>query len=120
MPSIYVQDGYTLRGSVPADKDGVYPAVRFSYRPATHGIRFEYADATGPGARAKCAAAIVCRQLVSLEVLDGDNPPQPVTLTEEQLAKTPLHADLFLALFNHVMGYVGPDVSEKEKNSPPG
>jgi hypothetical protein len=107
--SIFVSDGMTFRGEVPA-APGIYPAVSFTYRPATFDVRTEYGSAVGPE-RAKVAAEILSRQVKEVKV-DG----QAIRLTPGQASK--LHVGLFAALFDAVMGYVGP-AADTEKNSSP-
>jgi hypothetical protein len=120
MPSVYIQDGFTLRKKIPAHTAGLYPAARITYRPAGPDIRFEYQDTAGAGgaARFDCAARIISRQVVEFAVDDGSH-PAPVKLYPEQVKK--YHADLFMAVFNAVMGFSDPDREEQEdaeKNSP--
>jgi hypothetical protein len=106
--SIFVQDGMTFTGKVPASP-GVYPAVSFTYRPATFAVRAEYGAAAALE-RQSVACQIVSRQV---QTLTAEGEPEPIRLTPEQAAK--LHANLFGAIFDHVMGYVGP-ASDAAKN----
>ena len=112
-PSIFIADGYTLKGRVPA-APGLYPAVEFTYRPATHGAFAEVANAA-PADREDVVCRVLCKHLVDLRV-EGDG--QAVKLNAAQAAK--LHRGLFQALFDTVMGYAGPDVGAMEGNSSPG
>jgi hypothetical protein len=106
--SIFVSDGMTFRGEVPA-APGVHPAVSFTYRPATSAVRFEYRNAL-PAESNAVACRIVSRQVQTMSV-GGE---QPFRLTPEQCGQ--LHAGLFNAIFDYVMGYTGP-AADEAKNS---
>jgi hypothetical protein len=105
--SIFVTDGQSFRGEVAAVA-GVHPAVSFTYRPATSAVRFEYRNAL-PAESNAVACRIVSRQVQTVNV-GGE----PFRLTPEQCGQ--LHAGLFNAIFDHVMGYAGP-AADVEKNS---
>lgn len=108
--SIFIADGYTLKGRVPACP-GLYPAVEFTYRPATHAAFAEVA-AAAPQDREDVVCRVLCRHLGDLRI-GGDG--QPFRLNVAQTAK--LHRGLFQELFDTVMGYRGPDVGAMEGNS---
>jgi hypothetical protein len=114
MPSIFIPDGFTLRKRVPAHPAGLYPPVRLAYRPPGPDIRFEYQETSGAGgpARLDASARIICRQVVEFAVDDGSN-AAPLKLFPEQVKKW--HADLFMAVFNAVMGFTDADRDEQEQ-----
>jgi hypothetical protein len=109
----FVPDGYTLKSRVPG-VPGLYPTVVFTYRPAAHGAFAEVANAA-PSDREDVVCRVLCKHLVDLRV-EGDG--QVVKLNVAQAAR--LHRGIFQAIFDTVMGYLGPDVAEMEKNSSPG
>lgn len=84
---------------------GLYPAVTFTYRPATPRARYELAQAE-PGERLGAACRILCRQLVAVQV-EGEK--ESIKLSEEQAAQ--LHAGVFQAMLDAVMGFASPGLS---------
>jgi hypothetical protein len=116
--SLFIADGYTFRASHPGEP-GVFPPFWFEYRPASPSESFEYTHAVTPDAGKAAAFAIISRQVTAVWVhADGLDRPAtgpPIRLMPEQVER--LHLKAFNAIFDHVMGYKGPNLERLEKNS---
>jgi fido (protein-threonine AMPylation protein) len=113
MPSIFVGDGYDLRGKWDA-VPGLYPAGSFRYRPAAPSLRFRYGAARDAAEQEQVACDIVAKQLIDVTV-EGDGEARK--LDAKHVGQ--LHAGLFNVIWSYVMGYQGPDVvnGDDAKNS---
>jgi hypothetical protein len=110
--SIFVppDDGYTLAGRIDGIP-GLFPTVDFRYRPAVPSVRLQWTEAAGLGAKERVGAEIIERNVRELRANGGD----AVRLTVEQAKR--LHADVFQGLLFACLGFVGPRLEEREKNS---
>lgn len=100
MLSIFADDGYTLTGTIPA-KAGLFPEVTITYRPAVPSVRTKYLSAK-PDDMVKAGA-----DLIEANVESFDVGGQKVKVVAAQAVK--LHADLYHAVLNYVLGYADPN-----------
>lgn len=122
---LFVADGYTLTGRVPA-VPGLHPDVYFTYRAGTRESGAEY-DSALPSQRAAVGSKILKRLVEKVWVLPPgvtdprDSRCEPMELAESQFLK--LHNDVFAAMLDFVLCYAGPNVpnvAAMEKNLSPG
>lgn len=116
MVSAFISDGYTLPGRCPG-VPGLYPAVKFLYRPDTGVVRDRYVGLRGQE-RTNCILKAICDQTTEVRFATdetADEWSEPVKLTPKVAAK--LHAGLRDGILAVVLGYEGPDQDEQEKNS---
>lgn len=116
MQSVFVGDGYDLRGRIAA-VPGLHPRVDIRYRPAAMRIRLREKMARNADELDDVLAQIFFEQISEFRVgadLKG-NGGETIKLTVEQY-KT-LHANIHQGIYNYVFGWSGPDLAEEEKNS---
>jgi hypothetical protein len=108
MPSIFIDDGFTLDGELPA-KHG-FPTIRFKYRLAVPEKVYAYlAEPRNGQQRASAAARLLAEHLVEWDA--RDNAGNAVPINERVFYRVP-HSVLE-RLLEHVTGY-GPDAREAD------
>lgn len=116
MPSVFVGDGFDLKGELPG-MEGLYPATRFTYRTARGQQLFRW-QATPWQAQESVAAEIVCGHLTEFEAQNDDGTWEKLTFNVES-AQT-MHPNILLGVLNHILGYMKPVVRVSLPKSPGG
>lgn len=114
MESVFCgDDGYVLAGKVPGLR-GVYPTIRFRYRPCLPEETYSFLRKEKPTGAAMLAATteVLKRHLVEWNVVDAAG--QPVPITEGVLRK--VYHPVLESLLNHVFAYAAADADADEKN----
>ena len=113
--SVFVQDGFTITDTIPGI-EGLYPPVRFTYRPCSEDEAAEFAAV--PAARSKAARAALILSHVQGQVVsivetkpDGTEELTTVALTAAAIGK--LHSSLSAGIFFRVLGQIGPSAASE-------
>lgn len=115
MPSIFVEDGYTLTGEWPAASDGRYPGGKFVYRRALGDQRDKYRGS--PWSQMATVRAEILEKYVE-SVTPDDPGATPLKLTAEQWKKA--RPDIAETILNYVLDYVGAEQAEKNSGTASG
>ena len=100
MPAIYLDDGYTLDGLVPARLG--YPPVRFKYRPALPEKVYAFTREPRPASQhIDAVVTLLAEHLVSWDVKGRDGNLLPVTAHVLRRIAVPV----LEAMLDHVTGY---------------
>lgn len=117
-PSVFVPDGYTLNGKVDA-RPGLWPEVRFRYRPALHAAANDYlAQPRRNGDEATDAdVALVVRHVQSWDAASVDQAGLAVSIPLKPDILRKVHHGILTSMVNHVLGYTSPQQEADLKNS---
>lgn len=121
MSRAYIDDGYTIDDTIP-ELPGHYPAVKFSYRPATYReLRRIDAAISAPATMEQAIDAtcqFVADHVVAWDVIDSKGEAVPVT----SKAMDRLESVLLAELFNRTRGIypAGVPVPEAAQETAPG
>ena len=103
MHAAFIDDGYTIEHTLPADSDW-HPPLTIAYRPLLHAARARLLQQIGKcedaGRGEELAAAGVAGQLVSWELADRQGVPVPINAINVGR----LESHLFARLFSVVAG----------------
>lgn len=108
MASIFIADGYTLNGRIEGLR-GVYPPLKFKYRPALPARVYTYMQEGVANGEAKTKAVVdlLAEHLVSWDVAEE--------ISERNLRR--VYQPLLFQLVEHVTGYASVDAEADAKNS---
>lgn len=119
MSSAFINDGYTLKSSIPA-LPGVCPEVAFGYRLCKIGRRLQYSNAAGMGPESQAAdgSRLIREFLTEITVRNEAGQWERVDL-EAGLVDT-LHPNVWLGIIAHITGSMGPTPAADAPKSLPG
>lgn len=111
MPSIFIDDGFTLSGEVEAQHG--FPAVKFKYRLAHPEKVYAFTTEQKPTGKQRHAA--ICRMLAEqLVEWDATTPDGNAVPISEMILHRVAHP-ILERMMDHVLGY-GPDYSQREQD----
>lgn len=113
MTSAFIRDGFTLEGKVEA-RPGLYPEIRFTYRPALPRRVAEYlkADKGTPEKEQRADTKLLLEHVQSWDAHDENG--QQLSFDEATLTR--VYHPILQTLLNHVTGYTATDWQVQEKN----
>ena len=114
MPSVFINDGFSLKGKIEA-VPGLFPSCEFSYRAGAPEVRLSVEMAATLQARIEAESKIIADHYLGFHAVNDDGSLEPIVLKQDTIKR--LHPAIFRTLVNHILGYVGPSVESEAKKS---
>jgi len=106
MTSFIIEDGYTEHGYI-KEAEGLYPELRFAYRPMLHAERDAIASQIGTKPPEQVTGIFVAAARHRIVSWDAKHAGQPLEITDENIRR--LRPSLFDRIYNIIAGQQASD-----------